>query len=153
MEMGYDPPETFKSEDGADRFGIHSSILLDNGRYNVIISGNERKRFVMFCITSPTVVPRKKRLAVAEFITRVNYGLINGNLEMDFSDGEVGYKISLSVTKSPVTTNLLHSPFMIGLINMDTYQSFLESVVIGECTPEEANEASRKEEQPEAAKS
>lgn len=29
---------------------------------------------------------------MAEFVTRANYGLINGNFEMDFRDGELRYK-------------------------------------------------------------
>src|SRR5882724_1331779 len=37
-------------------------------------------------------VPPERRSKVAEFITRVNYGLVGGNLEMSFEDGTLRYK-------------------------------------------------------------
>lgn len=37
----------------------------------------------------PVYVPENRRAAVAETITRINYGMIFGNLDMDFCDGEV----------------------------------------------------------------
>lgn len=47
----------------------------------------------LLCYTVfPIKVPEERRVAVAEFLTRANYGLYHGNFEMDFSDGEVRYK-------------------------------------------------------------
>lgn len=40
----------------------------------------------------PTHVREDKRDVVCRYITRANYGLRNGNLEMDLDDGEVRYK-------------------------------------------------------------
>jgi hypothetical protein len=37
----------------------------------------------------PVYVPEQRRAAVAESITRINYGMAFGNVEMDLSDGEV----------------------------------------------------------------
>ncbi len=36
-------------------------------------------------------------MAVAEFITRANFGIVIGNFEIDFSDGEIRYKTSIDV--------------------------------------------------------
>ena len=46
--------------------------------------------------TAPIKVPLEQRAAISEFITRANYGLTNGNFEMDFSDGELRYKTTIS---------------------------------------------------------
>ena len=46
--------------------------------------------------SAPITVPEEKRTAISEFITRANYGLTNGNFEMDFSDGELRYKTTIS---------------------------------------------------------
>jgi hypothetical protein len=43
----------------------------------------------------PARVPVAGRAAVAELITRINYGLPVGNFEMDFDDGEVRFRTSL----------------------------------------------------------
>ena len=46
----------------------------------------------------PTHVREDKRDVVCRYITRANYGLRNGNLEMDLDDGEVRYKTWLLYT-------------------------------------------------------
>ena len=46
--------------------------------------------------TAPITAPLEQRAAISEFITRANYGLTNGNFEMDFSDGELRYKTTIS---------------------------------------------------------
>lgn len=44
----------------------------------------------------PERVPAERRAAVAELLTRINYGLILGNFELDLDDGEVRFKASLA---------------------------------------------------------
>ena len=34
-----------------------------------------------------------KRQDIAEYLTRANYGMVMGNFEMDYSDGEIRYLI------------------------------------------------------------
>lgn len=43
----------------------------------------------------PFNAPEEVRPAVSEFITRANYGLPFGNFEMDLTDGELRYKITI----------------------------------------------------------
>jgi len=50
------------------------------------------------------VVISSKRGAVAEFINRANYGIIIGNFEMDFADGEIRYKTSIDVQGDKLTS-------------------------------------------------
>ena len=45
---------------------------------------------------APVKAPVEQRSAISEFITRANYGLTNGNFEMDFNDGELRYKTNVS---------------------------------------------------------
>ena len=44
----------------------------------------------------PVYVPADRRSAVAEGITRANYGMTCSSLEMDLSDGEVGVKSGIT---------------------------------------------------------
>jgi hypothetical protein len=46
----------------------------------------------LFYVVASTRAPEEVRLAVAEFLTRANYGMRIGNFELDYSDGEVRYK-------------------------------------------------------------
>jgi hypothetical protein len=52
-------------------------------------------------------VPEARRPAVAEFITRINFGLVSGNFEMDWADGEVRFKTGMELTGVTPTTELV----------------------------------------------
>ena len=44
----------------------------------------------------PERVPADRRAAMAELLTRINFGLILGNFELDLDDGEIRFKASLA---------------------------------------------------------
>jgi hypothetical protein len=92
---------------------------------------------VIFYSAFPFAVPEEKRLKVAEFLTRVNYGLLIGNFELDFNDGEVRYKTSISVDEEPVTFGLLRPIVYTNVALMDQYFNGLLTVIQG---PESAAE-------------
>lgn len=45
---------------------------------------------------APIKVSSEQKTVISEFITRVNCGLQNGNFEMDFNDGELRYRTTIS---------------------------------------------------------
>lgn len=49
-------------------------------------------RTAMFTTVLPMNVPEANRPVVAEYLARVNYGLLLGNFQLDMSDGEISYK-------------------------------------------------------------
>ena len=65
---------------------------IDNLNFYIIVGD----ALVICYHTAPIKVPVEQRAAVSEFITRANYGLNNGNFEMDFNDGELRYKTTVS---------------------------------------------------------
>ena len=69
-------------------------IGLKNGRCDCIIDVRNEPNQVLIFTISPTLVPENRRLRIAEFTSRANYGLVIGNFEMDFEDGELRYKTS-----------------------------------------------------------
>lgn len=74
-----------------------------------------REEIEVACVYSKleVTVPEDKRLKVGEFLSRANYGLLVGNFEIDFRDGEVRYKASAdfegTTTSSTSYRNLLHA--------------------------------------------
>ena len=78
---------------------------FDAGR-NAIIAGvslkcklHSLKLFIVFnergytCMAvCPMKADEETRAATVEYITRANYGLRNGNFEVDMNDGEIRYK-------------------------------------------------------------
>ena len=64
---------------------------IKDASVRVILDTNESEDWQRVLVYScfPVFVPEHRRAAVAETISRINYTMIFGNLEMDPSDGEV----------------------------------------------------------------
>lgn len=87
---------------------------------------------------APVKVPEETRVAAAEYITRANYGLRIGNMEMDFSDGEVRYKSSLDFEGETLTPQFIKMAIYPAVQTMDHYVPGLMAVIYGGKSPEEA---------------
>jgi len=84
-------------------------------------------------------VEEEQRPAAAEFVCRANYGLLIGNFELDFRDGEVRYKASTDLEGTTFTSvvfrNLLHA----NLSTSDRYHKALKRLlVLDDLSPEQA---------------
>ncbi len=110
----------------------------DNGSWACYARArDEQEQFIFYSIME-TKVPEDKRQAIAEFITRANYGMIIGNFEMDFSDGEVRYKTSIDVEGGELTTTMFKNLVYPNVRMMDRYLPGIMRVIYGGATPEEA---------------
>jgi len=82
--------------------------------------------------------PEEKRQEIAEFITRVNYGLKLGNFEMDFYDGEIRYKCSFTVGDGVLTTGMIKAQVDANVQTMDKYAPAIMAVLYGDVPPARA---------------
>ena len=92
----------------------------------------------IFYVMCPVKAPEEKRLAVAEFIARANYGMRIGNFELDFSDGEVRYKSSLDFEGVLLEPLLIRNAIYPAAQTMNRYLPGLMGVIYSNKTPEEA---------------
>jgi hypothetical protein len=92
----------------------------------------------IFYVLMPVHVPVNMRPAVAEFITRANYGLRIGNFEMDFDDGELRYKSSIDFEGVELVPGLIRNTIYPAAQTMDRYLPGILSVIFGGKSPEEA---------------
>jgi hypothetical protein len=99
-------------------------------------SGDDRT-FLFYSICAVNV-PEERRPAVAEFITRVNFGLVSGNFEMDWADGEVRFKTGIELTGIPPTTELVTALVQPNLTAVIRYLPGLLKVISNEADPETA---------------
>jgi len=97
----------------------------------------ELEQFIFYAV-APVKAPEETRLAVAEFITRANYGLRIGNFEMDFGDGEVRYKSSLDFEGETLTSKWIKHAIYPAVQTMDSYLPGLMKVIYGDTPPAEA---------------
>ena len=110
----------------------------ENGSWVCFAQAKDDVDRMLFFSRLETNIPADKRPAIAEFLTRANYGLAIGNFELDFNDGEVRYKTSIDVTDTEITSNLLRPLIYTNVLMMDKYMSGLMAVVYADMSPSEA---------------
>lgn len=97
----------------------------------------ELEQFLFFAMI-PVKAPPERRPAVAEFITRANYGLRIGNFEMDLNDGEVRYKSSLDFEGVELTPRLIRNAIYPAVQTADRYLPGLMKVIYQAAAPQTA---------------
>jgi hypothetical protein len=70
--------------------------------------------------------------AIAEFLTRANYGMTIGNFELDYTDGEIRYKTSIDVTNDHLSSALIQTLVYTNVAMMDEYLPGIKAVLAGE---------------------
>ncbi|MCC6453983.1 MAG: YbjN domain-containing protein [Caldilineaceae bacterium] len=137
--------------------GWHPQAVEDNLVYRAYFVGHngevtcfaqiraDLEQFI-FYVVMPVRAPAQMRLAVAEYLTRANYGLRIGNFEMDFDDGEVRYKSSVDFEGVELTPGLIRNVMYPAVQTMDRYLPGVLSVVFGGKSAEEAIIAIEEEE-------
>ena len=56
-----------------------------------------------------------------KFLIRANYGMMIGNFEMDFTDGEIHYKTSIDVEGDKLSSALIKRLVYANVMMMDEY--------------------------------
>ena len=93
----------------------------------------------------PIKVPEGKRDAVAMFLTRANYGLILGNFELDFDDGEIRFKVTTICGEGNILPpDVMERTFDMGFCMFDRYGEGLLSVLYGNAAPIDAVDANER---------
>ncbi len=97
----------------------------------------EHQRFLFHSIMGLNISPQH-RSAVAEYLTRVNYGLPLGNFEMDLDSGDVRFKTSIEVPEGELTVAMVRTLAYANVRTMDHYFPGVLAVVHGGLSPEAA---------------
>ena len=110
----------------------------DNGSWPCIGLVREQQQEFIFYSICETNAPEAKRPAIAEFITRANYGMWIGNFEMDYNDGEIRYKTSIDVEGDDLSPALMHNAVYANVSVMDRYMPGIMSVIFADAVPADA---------------
>ena len=100
---------------------------------------DERGALVIYSVTAKAV-PAQGRQGMSGFLTRANFGLVLGNFEMDFSDGETRFKTSVELGQTEANTALLRHLLHVNVATLDRYLPGIEGVAEGRMAPLEAME-------------
>lgn len=142
MELLYEQMVSFFRDDHWPFLEVEDSVLQmnfqgQNGRWTCYAQARAAVGQVVMYSVCPMTVPEGLRIAVAEFITRANYGLIIGNFELDYDDGEVRYKTSLDAENAPLSHELLQPLVYANVWTMDRYLPGLMAVIYGSSSPKD----------------
>ncbi|AFZ26691.1 protein of unknown function (DUF1790) [Cylindrospermum stagnale PCC 7417] len=109
-----------------------------NGNWNCYAKAREIQQHFVFYSICPITAPESKREAIAEFITRVNYDMIIGNFELEFSVGEIRYKTSVDVKDERLSFKSIKHLVYTNVNMMDKYLPGIISVIAGDILPTSA---------------
>ena len=116
------------------RFGVNCA----NGSFEVIIHVVADIDLVKCYTLYPVRVPEERRAAVAEYLTRANYGLLFGNFEMDYADGEVRFRTSMNTDDAAINSVVARHLLQQNVNTADRYFNGLLRVVYGALAPASA---------------
>ena len=125
----------FDQEKGVFTVGVNLKCKLKECKIYVEIG----EEFIRAVATINVSADEENLAAVAEYITRANYGLNHGNFELDFRDGEVRYKLSVNCKGGAVpTAEVVKDTVIIPALMLDRYGDGLLAVLFGFATPADA---------------
>ena len=81
----------FQEEKGIFRFGLNLKCRIRNIQYIIDVDNTDYNVYGFISLYA-NHHDQNEMAQMAEFLCRANYGLRNGNFELDFRDGEIRYK-------------------------------------------------------------
>jgi hypothetical protein len=91
------------------------------GPWPTYVRAFEAERQVAVYGVVPFAIGAARRAVAAELVTRINFGLVIGNFELDLSDGELRCKTSLDVEGAELAAPLLGHIVHANLALVDGY--------------------------------
>lgn len=126
---------SIRDEDGSL---LQLPVTTRTGSWTCLAQSFEADRRFVFYSVCPLRAPSAKLRDVAEFLTRANYGLVLGNFEMDWCDGEVRFKTSVDVGEGPLTPTLVAQMAYANVRIVGRHLPGLAALIEQDLTPEQA---------------
>lgn len=113
--------------------------------------------YLVYAIFSATA-DESQRQRVGEYLHRANLGLINGNFEFSFEDGEIRYKTYVNFSgDTELSADVIKDSIVIPIAMFDLYGKNLIRLMLGESDPkklvDEVKEEKKKEREARRAQS
>lgn len=100
-----------------------------NGEWLCLLRVFEQTERIVVYSIFPRSVASDQRARLALMLTRINYGLVLGNFEMDLDDGEIRYKTSLDVEGLALSQLVIRNLVYGNFYSMDLYYQALHQAM------------------------
>ncbi|UNT92943.1 YbjN domain-containing protein [Allobaculum sp. Allo2] len=132
--------------DAFEEIGIHKFDDTNDGliRFSMLVPKSKFRAYdfaIRLCdhtLTMYMIAPfrgddsdRKMMTKLAVLQTNANYGLRNGNFEMDLRDGEIRYKTYINLENSTVNPDVLDDAIHMSIAAFDVYGKDMAKIVYG----------------------
>lgn len=117
---------------------VFLALANPHGVYQIYITADDEKDFVRVICQYGSRVPIDRRVAVAEALTRINWQRAIGGFDMDFSDGEVRFRVGIDVEGGLLSAQMVDNMVGFSLHTMDKYHDALMRIAFGDADPETA---------------
>ena len=114
---------------------LHTVCRGEGRAWNVYVQDREDDGVLLLYSVCPFAPDPDRRSAVAEVLTRANYGLTLGAFEMDFDDGEIRYRTGMVVDGAELTSAYVGSILYENVGAMSRYLEPIEAVALREVDP------------------
>lgn len=123
----------FDEEKGTFHFNLTLKGKLQKISYHVMVRQFDFSVYAVCPISADEC-----KAQMAEFVSRVNYGLVNGNFELDFRDGEIRYKCFVNCDGTDPGKQIIKDSIYIPAQMFKRYGDGILAVIFEMKTPEQA---------------
>ena len=126
----------FDEKDGIFRFGMSIGGKMKSVACRVLIRDDSYTSYAVSPINAdPDDAEMMKN--VAEFVCRANYGIKNGNFELDMRDGELRYKVHVDCSGGIPALSVIKNSVYVPSVAMERYApGFLDIIFAGKSAAE-----------------
>ena len=118
----------FDDEKGIFRFGVNIDGKMKHVNYFMPVREDSYTVYAISPVSGDTEDPLTMA-AIADFVCRANYGLRNGNFEVDMTDGEIRYKVFVDCDGIVPSREIIRGSIIIPAMMFERYSPGLLDVI------------------------
>lgn len=126
----------FYDDVGVFKFSVTSKSKIKHLEFLIMVHNSDYTVYVSSAIGAD-IDDSDMMKEMAEFVCRANFGLRNGNFEMDFRDGEIRYKVYVDCEEMISENAVLHS-ILLGSAMYERYSTGIMDIVFNDGNAEDA---------------
>lgn len=128
---------SFDDRSGTFQFGLNLSSKIKNIKYLVDV-GEDFYIVYVYCPIGADADDADMMHRMSDFICRVNYGLKNGNFELDMRDGEIRYKCYTDCENAIPSVEMIRTSIYCPAVMFERYGTGIVEVIFNNSTAQEA---------------
>ena len=118
----------FDDKNGIFRFGVKIDGKMKSANCRILIRDDSYTSYAISPINADTEDTDVMR-NIAEFVCRANYGIKNGNFELDVRDGEIRYKVHVDCSGGVPAKSVIENSVYVPSLALERYAPGILDVI------------------------